>query len=86
MDAIPRLAVDPGQTADVDPAEELALRAGADAEAFAEMSAEGARGASPTCACSRRSASMRATVVLPAPWTPVTTMICGPAAGEVAPS
>jgi DNA-directed RNA polymerase specialized sigma24 family protein len=37
VDAIPRLAVDAAQTADVDPAEELALRARANAEAFAEL-------------------------------------------------
>lgn len=37
MEAIPRLAVDPAETAEVDPAEELALRARADGEAFAEL-------------------------------------------------
>lgn len=37
MEAIPRLAVDAVETADLDPAEELALRAGTDGEAFAEL-------------------------------------------------
>lgn len=37
VEAIPRLAVDAAETADRDPGEELALRAGADGEAFAEL-------------------------------------------------
>jgi RNA polymerase sigma-70 factor (ECF subfamily) len=37
VEAIPRLAVDAAETADLDPAEELALRARGDGDAFAEL-------------------------------------------------